>query len=283
MDDIVYLNGDFVAKSNAKISVLDRGFLFGDAIYEVIPVYQSKPFRLNAHLDRLNDCLKQVNIANPYSVSVWTQLIEQIVAKNNQPHLSIYIQVTRGQQPDRNHTFSEKLDASVLIMPNPLSTTVAELAPIKALLTEDIRWQYCDIKNTSLLANILLRQQAENSGFDEALLHRQGQLTEGATSNIFAVKDNTIYTPVKDQFILGGITRELIIELAKKASILVKQTAITTEQLFDADEIWISSSSREISPVTQINDKIIANGEIGPVTKKLHKAFQVFKQALIDD
>lgn len=283
MTDIVYLNGEFIAKSSAKISVLDRGFLFGDGIYEVIPVYNGKAFRLQQHLERLIYCLEQVDIQSPYTLQKWHELIVQIIAKSVQPHISIYIQVSRGCQIDRVHTVDNALTPSVLIMPSELSPQVAELAPIKATLKDDIRWQYCHIKSTSLLANIILRQEAHKQGFQEALLHRNGVLTEGATSNIFVVCNNNILTPKNNQSILGGITRDLIIELAQNASINLVETDINISTLDTADEVWISSSSREISPVTQIDDKIVASGEIGPVTQKMHRAFQVFKQTLIND
>ena len=283
MTDIVYLNGDFVSKASAKISVLDRGFLFGDGIYEVIPVYKGQAFRLSEHLRRLDASLKAIRLANPYKAAQWQSLIDQVIAKSGQQHLSIYIQISRGCQEQRNHLAGDSLEPTVLIMPGPLSTDVAELRPIKAALLEDIRWQYCHIKSVSLLANILLRQEAESQGCQEAILHRGNMLTEGATSNIFLVKNNEIHTPKKNRYILGGITRDLIIELAEKAGIKVQQRDIEVPELLQADEAWVSSSSREISPVTQINDKIVSSGTIGPVTKAIHSAFQSFKQALIND
>lgn len=283
MPNIVYLNGEFIAKSNAKISVLDRGFLFGDGIYEVIPVYQGKPFRLSEHLSRLNDCLNKVKIKNPYVEKQWQSLIEQVIAKNNEQNTSVYIQVSRGFQQERNHVATSAVKPTVLVMTSPLSSGNYELKPIKATLLDDIRWKHCDIKSIALLGNILLRQEAEARGCQEAILHRKQKVTEGATSNVFIVKSGVIYTPEKNQYILGGITRDLIIELAKKASIKVIETQISTDELFAADEVWVSSSSREISPVTQIDDKIIAQGEIGSITKKLHSDFQAFKQTLIND
>jgi len=282
MTDIVYLNGDFIAKKDAKVSVLDRGFLFADSIYEVIPVYQSKLFRLQAHLDRLNSCLNATNITNPYTHQQWQSLLEQVVKKNGGGHLSVYLQVTRGKELHRDHVTNKETKPTIFIMPMPLSTTVAELKTIKAALFEDIRWQHCEIKTTALLGNIMLRNQAQDTGFDEAILYRNNFITEATASNVFIAKDGEVYTPPKSQHILSGITRDLIIELAEKASIKVHQTAISTEQLFMADEVWVSSSSREISPVRQINDKIIANGEIGCIAKKIHKLFQSFKHSLVN-
>ena len=280
MIEYVYLNGDFIAKSKAKISVLDRGFLFGDGIYEVIPVYQQQPFRLQEHLTRLKLCLEQVSITNPYSDSQWQQLISQLIDKNQLNNTSIYIQVTRGIDMVRSHVGTAKIEPSVLIMTSPLALDVADLNPIKAVLLDDNRWQHCNIKSIALLGNVLLKQQAFILGFDEAILHREQQVTEGASSNVFMVKNKELYTPEKSQWILGGITRDLIIELAENASIKVHQCPITIERLFNADEVWLSSSSREISPVCQINDKIINQGDIGPIAKQIHSAFQEFKQAL---
>ncbi len=284
MTDLVFLNGKFIEKSHAKISVLDRGFLFGDAIYEVIPVYQSTPFRLEQHLQRLDLCLTQVKIPNPYQQNKWQQIIKQLLSYHNIKNSSIYIQITRGISENRQHIDSKNIQPSVLIMLNAATTTnkkQRELDTISALLLEDIRWQYCHIKTTSLLANILLRQQAQSIGGQEAILHRGEQVTEGATSNIFIVKNNIIMTPIKDSYILGGITRDLIIELAKKNGLTVQETQVTVKQLYQADEVWLSSSTREISPVGQINDKMINKGLVGPVAKQLHCAFQEFKQALI--
>ena len=282
MKNIVYLNGEFIAKENAKVSVLDRGFLFGDSIYEVIPVYHAHPFRLSEHLDRLNYCLTATSLTSPYNNEQWQSLIEQVIEKNGSGHLSIYIQVTRGNDNQRNHVADKSTTATVLIMAMPLSTEVAELLPIKATLMEDFRWQHCDIKTTSLLGNVLLRQQADQLGFDEAILHRDNQITEATASNVFILKNNEIITPQKNHHILAGITRDLVVEIAEKASIKVHQARITTTQLVSADEIWISSSSREISPVVAIDDKIIADGKIGSMTKKVHSLFQVFKQSLIN-
>lgn len=277
MSDIVYLNGEFVAKVDAKISVFDRGFLFGDGIYEYIPVYQNKLFRLEHHLNRLKYCLSQVQIANPHDDETWASLFEQVINKNGGGNLSLYLQVTRGVQKERNHLMSDDDKASVLIMVSPLDTKISELIISKAALLEDFRWRHCDIKSTSLLGNILLRQEAQKLGCDEAILHRDGIITEGSISNVFVVKNNEIYTPEPSNLILAGITRDLIIELAENATIKVHQDQVTLDDLFTADEVWISSSSREISPVTLIDDKIIGTGEIGPIAKTLHEAFQLFK------
>ncbi|WP_440875506.1 D-amino acid aminotransferase [Thalassotalea sp. PLHSN55] len=281
MTDIVYLNGDYLEKSSAKISVLDRGFLFGDGIYEVFPVYQSTPFRLQEHLERLTFCAKEIELDLPYTFSQWQEIINQVIGKNGGGNLSIYLQLTRGIQPQRQHDFPENTPATVLVMANPLTTTIAQLSPIKTTLLDDIRWQNCHIKSISLLGNILLHQQAIALGYQEAILHRDGVVTEGTTTNVFIVNDGQIYTPEKNHHILGGITRDVIIELAEQQALTICQQQLKVDDVYQADEVWLVSSSREISPVTQINDKIIANGEIGPIAKQMHKAFQTFKQTLM--
>lgn len=280
MADIVYLNGDFIEKSQAKISVLDRGFLFGDGIYEVIPVYNASPFRLDQHLKRLFDNTKNIQIDLSLISIQWQETIEKVISKNGGGNLSLYIQITRGIATERNHAFPENTPATVLIMCSPLAIEISELDPIKVTLLEDIRWQYCHIKSTSLLGGVLLNQQAKAAGFQEAILYRNEQITEGSASNVFIVKDDIIYTPEKVQCILGGITRDLIIELALKHKMPLLEQPLALEDLAIADEIWISSSSREISPVTHIDDKIVAKGEVGDVTKKMHRIFQSFKESL---
>ena len=167
-------------------------------------------------------------------------------------------------------------------MPNELNIESNELSAIKAVLLEDIRWQHCNIKSISLLGNILLKQEALLLGAEEALLHRDEILTEGATSNIFIVKNNKIFTPLKNEFILSGITRDVIIEIAQRYKINISEKDITVSELYDADEVWVSSSSREISPITQINDKIVGQGGIGAISKVMYSAFQQFKQSLLD-
>lgn len=281
MTETVYLNGKFIAKENAKISVLDRGFLFADGVYEVIPAYHSVPFRLNEHLQRLNYCLLQLSITNPYTNQQWQQLISQLIDKNGGGHLSIYVQVTRGVSTQRDHILTKGTPPTVLIMTNELGIETQTLTTATATLLEDIRWQHCDIKSIALLGNILLRNKAAEQGYDEAILQRDGLVTEGSTSNVFMVTDGKIYTPPKNQFILGGITRDLIIEIAESNGYEVHEQSITSTQLLTCDEVWISSSSREISPIVAIDGKIVGSGQPGPIAAKLFDKFQAFKQSLV--
>ncbi|WP_371188981.1 D-amino acid aminotransferase [Thalassotalea maritima] len=278
--NIVYLNGQFVAKQDAKVSVLDRGFLFADGVYEVIPVYNAIPFRLEQHLQRLDYCLSKVNIDNPYSHQQWVDIINKVIRQNGAGHMSIYLQLTRGSDVDRQHVFAEQQVPTVLVMASPLNIDEKHIDSCTATLLDDIRWQHCDVKSIALLANIMLRNEAQLRGYDEAILHRDGLVTEGSTSNVFVVKDSNIYTPKANHFILGGITRDVIIEIAENAGLKVHQQDIYTDDLFAADEVWITSSSREISPVRQIDDKIIGQGNIGPVARALFSKFQAFKRQL---
>ena len=190
---IVFLNGSFVPQQDAKISILDRGFLFGDSIYEVIPVYQGLPFRLPQHLTRLRSCLDAIQLSSPYSDQQWTDIIDQLVAHHGHGNQSIYLQVTRGATNTRDHAIPIGISPTVLLMSSPLTTPSLEHIENPQTLTatcvNDVRWSHCDIKTTSLLANVMLRQQAQQAGVDEAILIREGLLTEGSASNIFIVKD----------------------------------------------------------------------------------------------
>ncbi|QBY05488.1 D-amino acid aminotransferase [Thalassotalea sp. HSM 43] len=279
--DTVYLNGEWLAKQQAKISIFDRGFLFADGIYEVIPVYHGNPFRLNEHLNRLQYCLEQIQLTSPYSSEQWQTIIEQLIERNGGGHMSIYLQVTRGVHDERDHLYKENITPTVLLMASPLTVAEQPLTSCKATLLADTRWQHCDIKSIALLGNIMLRNQAQAKGYDEAILHRDGKITEGTTSNVFIVKDGTVYTPPQNNDILGGITRDVIIELCHTAGVEIQQQCIHIEQLLAADEVWISSSSREISPVIQIDDKIIGHGKVGPISKTLFAEFQHFKRQLL--
>ena len=251
MKPIAYLNGKYIEQAHAKVSVFDRGFLFGDSVYEVIPIYNAQPFRFADHIKRLQASLAAIEINLDLDLAQWQTLAHQVIERNQGGNLSLYIQVTRGIENKREHVAAPDTQPTILITASALSPSIAKLAPIAVTLLEDIRWLNCHIKTTALLGNIMLKQQASKLGYDEAILHRGEQITEGTTTNIFLVKNNIIYTPKKSHCILAGITRDVIIELAEKASITVCQEDVSIEQLWSADEIWLSSSSREISPVTR--------------------------------
>jgi len=275
----VFLNGDFIAAEHAKVSVFDRGFLLGDGVYEVIPVYASQCFRLESHLNRLQRSLDAVRMTNPLSGSQWRTMIEQLIERNGGGDQSVYLQVTRGVAP-RDHVFPEGVEPTAFAMSNPLQAVPEDYKSkgIAAITVPDIRWQNCHIKAITLLPNSLLKQQAQDVGAQEALLIRDGYLTEGSASNAYAVIDGKIYTAPKDEKVLPGITRELILELAASANITVKEQAVTEQQLRDADEIWVSSSTKEVLPVTTLDGVAVSSGKPGEVWKKIDVLYQQYKQ-----
>lgn len=275
----VFLNGEFLAAENAQVSVLDRGFLLGDGVYEVIPVYNALPFRLKEHLQRLQRSLNGVRMANPYSDEKWADIIAQLVKQNGDGDQAVYLQVTRGVAP-RDHVFPEGVEPTAFVMTNPIKPLPEWFKKdgIKAITVKDIRWAQCDIKAITLLPNSLLRQQAQDAGAQEALLIRDGYMTEGSASNSYAVIDGVIFTAPKDEKVLPGITRDLVLELADAAGIPYREEAVTAEQLKSAEEIWISSSTRELLPVTSLDGQPVGGGKPGPLWQQLDALYQRYKQ-----
>jgi D-alanine transaminase len=278
---IVYLNGEYLPLSEAKVPVLDRGFIFGDGVYEVIPAYSRQLFRLEEHLQRLQNSLTAVRIHNPYAEEEWKQVLNKLLEKNPAEDSSIYLQITRGVAK-RDHAFPANVTPTVFAMSSPLITTDEKTfnQGIAAITLDDIRWQYCNVKAITLLANILLRQTAIDEGAAEALLVRDGEVTEGAASNVFIVTDGVIKTPPKGERLLPGITRDLIVELAKTHQLPIQEINFSKSELLAADEIWIASSTKEIMPVVKLNDKTVGNGQPGPMTRKLFGIFQDYKRML---
>lgn len=283
MSDIVYLNGEYLPLEQANISVLDRGFLFGDGVYEVIPAYAGKLFRFEQHLQRLENSLAATQIKNPLNASVWLQVLEHLVSVNEGDHFSIYLQVTRGRQNQRDHIYPEDLEATVFIMLTAIpDKPVGHYASgIKAVTLDDIRWKACHIKATTLLANVMLKQQADQVGAAEAILIRDGLAYEGSASNLFIVTNGVIKTAPKSQFLLGGITRDLVLELAEKNAMDCVEVDITESELEHADEIWLTSSTKEVMPVITLNDKTVGNGKAGPVWEKMAQHYQAYKTSLV--
>jgi D-alanine transaminase len=280
-EPVVYLNGEFLALSKAHISVLDRGFTFGDGVYEVIPAYGKNLFRMQHHLQRLDDSLAAIKINNPLTEKQWLQLIEQLIKNNSYDDQSVYLQVTRGVAP-RDHSFPQKESPTVFMMTSPQEKQPSEMSVtgISAVTLEDNRWKNCHIKSISLLANVLLRQEALDKGAQEAILVRDGYATEGAASNLFIVQKDCLITPPKGPLLLPGITRDLIVEIAKQQNFCLKEQNISETELLNAQEIWVTSSTKEIAPVTRLNDKIIGTGKPGPHWLKMMQAYQSYKQGL---
>ncbi len=275
----VYLNGSFLPAQQAQISVFDRGFLLGDGVYEVIPVYKGKCFQLSGHLARLQASLDGVRMSNPHTDAEWKNLIEELVALNGGGDQSLYLQVTRGVAP-RDHVFPEGVTPTAFAMSNPLQA-VPEKYKIEgaaAITLPDIRWQNCNIKAITLLPNSLLKQQALEAGALEALLIRDGHLTEGAASNAYVVIDGTIYTAPKDEKVLPGITREVVIEIARANNMPLREEAVSESQLKQADEVWVSSSTKEVVPITLLDGEPVGNGIPGSVWQKMDALYQQYKQ-----
>jgi D-alanine transaminase len=277
----VYLNGQFMPAEQATVSVLDRGFIFGDGVYEVIPVYGGHLFRFDHHLERLQNSLDAIRITNPLSRDQWHDMLTQLVQRNGDGDQSVYLQVTRGVAK-RDHAIPPQITPTVFAMSNPLITPPMEQLHqgVAAITVDDIRWQNCHIKAISLLPNILLRQQAVDADTAEAILIRDGLATEGAASNLFIVKDGAIITPPKGPLLLPGITRDLILELARDNGIPAEEAPVSMADLAAADEVWLSSSTKEILPVTRLDDRPVGNGEPGPLWRRMLALFQDYKQQL---
>ena len=270
-NSICYLNGDFLPLGEARVSVLDRGFIFGDAIYEVIPVFNGHPLRLAEHLDRLEGSLKAVYMDNPLARDAWTALCVRLIADNGAGDQTLYVQVTRGVAP-RDHVLSAVVAQTVFAMSSPLRVP-DEVPPIDAVTAPDERWQRCDIKTTSLIANVIARESAARHGAREAILIRDGWVTEGAASNVFVASGGCIRTPPLSPLILPGVTRNLIVELDPD----VREEAITEAELLAADEVWVTSSGRELVPVTRINGFAVGSGDVGPLFRQTRARYLAYK------
>ncbi len=279
---IVYLNGKFLPQDQAFVPVMDRGFVFGDGVYEVIPVYGGRLFRLEEHLRRLDNSLSGIRLSNPYSHRQWAEVLNELVAKNGGGNQSLYLQLTRGHAP-RDHAFPTDTPPTVFATTSALKPVPEETLKngIKAITLEDIRWRYCHIKAIALLPNILLRQQAVDAGAQEAILIRDGQVTEGSASNLFIVHHGVIKTPPKSSYLLPGITRDLVLELAVSAGLAAREAQITPEELTRAEEIWVSSSTKEVLPVTCLDGQAVGSGKPGPVWAQMRQCYQAYKEKLI--
>jgi|TARA_B110000238_G_scaffold81575_1_gene89807 D-alanine transaminase len=271
----VFLNGKFIPADEAKVSVLDRGFVFGDGVYEVIPVYDGYCFKLKNHLKRLQNSLDESKIVNPYSEKQWEMLLKKLINLHLGGDQVLYIQVTRGVAV-RDHVFPENTKPTVFVMSNLMQGVPEKYKKngISAISLKDSRWQKCNIKSTSLLPNCLLKQQAKDAGAEEALLISDGYLTEGSTSNAYAVIGGVIYTAPKSGKILAGITREVVICLAEKAGLRLIEEPVAEFKLTDVDELWTSSSTKEVLPITRLNGVKVGEGVPGPVWQKIDVLYQ---------
>ena len=274
----VYLNGNFIPLEQAQVPVLDRGFIFADGVYEVIPVFSGKPFRLQEHFERLRNSLDGISLQLDYDREKWQSLIEQLLARNRVTgDSSIYIQVTRGVA-ERNHFYQSDFTPTVFIYCKPLQETDVSRG-VGAVLHEDIRWEYCHIKAVALLPNVMLKQYArEKDGSIEAILHRDGYITEGAASNVFIVTGGVVSTPPKSNRLLPGITRDLVVELVGASPYQCREAPVSRGQLLQADEIWLTSSTLGIAPVVKLDGCPVRDGKPGPVWRDVDAIYQAFKR-----
>ena len=277
----VYLNGSFMPLEQATIPVLDRGFLFGDGIYEVIPVYGGRLFRLQEHLDRMQHSLDAIGITNPHSDQDWRGILETLTAATPGDELTIYLQITRGVGSNRDHAIPNDISPTVFAMTSttrPPSDQQREQG-VRCITSDDIRWLRCDIKAITLLPAVLLRQTASEANAAEALLIRDGQVTEGSVTSLFAIYADTLVTPPKSHLLLPGVTRDLVLELAGQAGIDIQQRAIPASELCDADELWITGSTKEILAVIEVDGQRIGDGHPGQHFQRMLARYRAYKQA----
>ena len=272
---IAYFKGNFIKEEEVKISRFDRGFQFADGVYEVMRTYNGKIFKIDEHIKRLAYSLNEIKIKNFDSETIY-KIIEELNSRNDLKNdFNIYIQITRGAPSIRMHAFpSGEVKPTVYISVYPLISYPKENEKgIKVQLEKDIRWTRCDIKSISLLPSILANQSAKENGAFEAVFVRDGVLTEGSHTNIFAVKDDILYTPPLSNFILAGVTRGVIIEICRNKSIDLKESNIVEKDLKNYDEFFITGTSTEIKPVVQINNWKVKDGEPGTMTRRIQKEF----------
>ncbi len=281
MSEIVYLNGAFMPLDEARIPVLDRGFIFGDGVYEVVPAYSRHPFRLAEHLARLQHSLDGIRLANPLTDAEWSRLMHALIDKNHDAgeDQSIYLQVTRGVAR-RDHAFPQDVKQTVFMMSGPLTTPSREQLDrgVAAITAADFRWLKCDVKSVSLLGNCLLRQMAVDAGAAETLLFRDGKLTEASASNVFVVKNGVLLAPPKNNLVLPGITYDVVLEIAHAREFEVEVRDISEAETRDADEIWVTSSTKEVLAVTTLDGKPVGDGAPGMLFRRMHALYQDFKR-----
>lgn len=270
-----YLNGVFTTVGECRIDVLDRGFLFGDGVYEVIPVYNGVMFEWPAHFARLERSLHETRIPAPCSCEEWEKILNGLISRAGDVELSLYLQVTRGVAP-RDHHLTEPVTPTVFAMATPLAPVSAETFDkgVSVVTGEDIRWHRCDIKMTSLIGNVLLKTHAVESGVYDVILLRHGRITEGSSSNVFLVRDGVLITAVKDQWILPGITRDVLIRIAGEKGVEVQERVVMADEIKAADEIWLSSSTKEILPVTRVDGAPVGDGVPGSVWRDFSVALK---------
>jgi D-alanine transaminase len=270
-----YLNGNYLPLAEARVSPLDRAFLFGDAVYEVLPVYASRPFRMREHLDRLNRSLAGIRMPAPLSHAEWGQLCQELISRNSAREAYLYLQVTRGAELGRNHAWPEGLKPTLFAYVTalePVSPSLLEQG-VAAVTAADTRWARRDIKSTALLANILLKKLSADAGAFETILLENGELTEGSSTTVHVVKNGVIHTPPNGHHILPGTTRDVVTELAARLRLRSESSRVTEADLRSADEIWLAFATRGVVPVTALDGNAVGGGKPGPLFKRMSAAF----------
>lgn len=281
---LAYLNGNYLPLDEARISPMDRGFLFGDGAYEVIPVYSRRPFRLQQHLERLERTLAALQLTNPLSKEQWAEVVQRLVDDHGSEDQGVYLQVTRGAAPVRDQAFPRPaVTPTVFAYADRLPTPSAELLATggTALTAEDFRWLRCDLKTVSLVANVLLRQLSAAAGCTETILLRDGLVMEGSASNVLVVQDGVILAPPKSNLILPGVTYDVVLELAAANGIPTQVRPVAEAELRGADEVWVTSSTKEVLPITRIDDAPVADGRPGPLAARMNALYQDFKNQVM--
>jgi D-alanine transaminase len=273
--DIAFLNGRFLPLADATVSIEDRGFQFGDGIYEVIRTYGGRPFELEAHLARLDRSAQALDLRQPYSRQQWTQYVHEAIQRAAFPEAKIYVQVTRGVAP-RDHAYNNDALSPTVVM------TVREFRPlnpslrasgVEAMTLDDIRWGRCDIKSVNLLANVLARQQARRAEVFETILIKGGQVTEGAVSNVMVVRDGKLITAPAGPLILSGVTRAVVLQVARHEGLHVQEQYCSQAELYSATEVFLTGTTVEVLGVVRLDGKPIGQGKVGPVTERLSTRF----------
>jgi len=279
---MIYLNGEFMPIEQARVPVLDRGFIFGDGVYEVIPVYSRHPFRLAEHLRRLQASLDGIRLSNPHDDAEWTRLVRRLIGLNKPEDQSLYLHVTRGVAK-RDHAFPKGVAPTVFMMSNALVTPPGDQVEkgVGAITATDNRWLRCDIKAIALLPNVLLRQLAVDADCVETVLLRDGSMTEGAASNIFVVKDGILLAPPKNHLMLPGITYDVVLELAQADGIKLEVRTVAESELRGADEAWLTSSTKEVLAIVRLDGKALGKGVPGPLFRRMYALYQEYKERVM--
>lgn len=279
---ICYLNGDYVPLADARISPMDRGFLFSDSVYEVIPVYGGRPFRLREHLERLSRSLAAIRMSAPLPHPAWAEIFAQLLMRNDARDAYVYLQVTRGAELARNHAWPDGLAPTLFAYVTALDPTPPKLLEqgVAAVTAADIRWQLRDIKTTALLANVLLKKLAADAGAFETILIENGELTEGSSTTVHVIADGVIHAPPQGHRILPGTTRDVVTELAVRLNLSINNSPVPEGLLRAADEIWLAFATRGVLPVTLLDGVAVGGGRPGPIFKRMHAAFVDYTREL---